>query len=32
MNIDLLTHIESRLPEFSKAQKVIAHYILEHYE
>lgn len=32
MNIDLLTHIESLLPEFSKAQKVIAHYILEHYE
>ena len=32
MNLDFLHQIEARLPEFSKAQKRIAHYILEHYE
>ena len=32
MYTDFLNQIEARLPEFSKAQKVIAHYILEHYE
>ena len=32
MNLDFLNQIEARLPEFSKAQKRIAHYILEHYE
>ena len=31
MNLDFLNQIEARLPEFSKAQKRIAHYILEHY-
>ena len=32
MNLDLLEQIRARLPQFSKAQKRIAHYILEHYE
>ena len=32
MNIDFLNQIETRMPEFSKAQKLIARYILEHYE
>lgn len=32
MNTDFLNQIEARLPEFSKAQKLIARYILEHYE
>lgn len=32
MNLDLLEQIRARLPQFSKAQKLIAHYILEHYE
>lgn len=32
MNSDFLNQIEARMPEFSKAQKRIAHYILDHYE
>ena len=32
MNTDFLSQIEARLPEFSKAQKLIARYILDHYE
>lgn len=32
MNVDFLSEIESRLPEFSKGQKMIAKYILNHYE
>ena len=32
MNLDLLEQIRARLPQFSKAQKRIAHYILVHYE
>lgn len=32
MNEDLLKTIESRLPQFSKSQKLIANYILEHYD
>ncbi len=32
MNLDLLEQIRARLPQFSKAQKRIANYILEHYE
>lgn len=32
MNIDFLNEIESKLPQFSKGQKIIAHYILSHYE
>lgn len=32
MNIDFLSEIENKLPEFSKGQRVIARYILNHYE
>ncbi len=32
MNEDLLKTIEDKLPEFSKSQKLIANYILQHYE
>ena len=32
MNDDLLKMIENRLPSFSKSQKLIANFILEHYE
>ena len=32
MNKDLLSRIEEGLPGFSKGQKQIAHYIMEHYE
>lgn len=32
MNEDLLKQIEDKLPQFSKSQKLIAKFILEHYE
>ena len=32
MNDDLLKKIEDRLPSFSKSQKLIANFILSHYE
>lgn len=32
MSIDFLSEIESKLPQFSKGQKIIARYILSHYE
>lgn len=32
MNEDLLKQIEGKLPQFSKSQKLIARFILEHYE
>ncbi len=32
MNEDLLKQIEDKLPQFSKSQKLIARFILEHYE
>ena len=32
MTADLLKKIEEKMPEFSKGQKRIAAYILEHYE
>ncbi len=32
MNVDLLKSIEEKMPEFSKGQKLIAAYVLEHYD
>ena len=32
MKQDLLKHIEERMPSFSKGQKLIAKYVLEHYD
>ena len=32
MNADILTTIQNRMSEFSKGQKLIANYILSHYD